>query len=296
VDAVSSTASAIAMMGGIGAAVPFLRPPLIIGHRGAASDAPENTMAAFDLALCQGADGIEIDVHLSADGVPVVIHDPRLDRTTSGSGWVSEHPVKTLKRLDAGSWFNKRFPAKARAGYSGLRIPLLSEALAWVYKRRCLAFVELKQGADAQPGVEARALEAIHHADAAPLTTVMSFNLVALRRLRELDPRISLGVSFNRPLRALRRAELLAAGSVLPHWAFASRRFIRRAHAAGLQVIVWTVNQPHAMNRKILDGVDGIITDYPARLAEIRTRMQAERIGAGLIPATAGLPRNSHGP
>jgi len=104
--------------------------PLVIAHRGAAADAPENTLAAFELALAQGADAIEFDVHLSADGVPVVIHDMRLDRTTSGKGLLRKHTLAALRRLDAGSWFNRRNPAKARVSYSAQRIPLLAEVLA----------------------------------------------------------------------------------------------------------------------------------------------------------------------
>jgi len=82
---------------------PLVWPPLKIGHRGAAGEAPENTLASFDLALRQGADGIEFDVQLSSDGVPMAIHDARLARTTSGSGWVWEHRASVLRRLDAGS-------------------------------------------------------------------------------------------------------------------------------------------------------------------------------------------------
>src|SRR5271165_2737923 len=84
-------------------------PPLKIGHRGAAGEAPENTMASFELAWRQGVDGIEFDVQLSSDDVPMVIHDARLRRTTSGSGWVFEHRASVLRRLDAGSWFNRRY-------------------------------------------------------------------------------------------------------------------------------------------------------------------------------------------
>src|SRR5271169_2602058 len=114
-------------------------PLLNIGHRGASGEAPENTLAAFDLALRQGADGIEFDVRLSSDGVPVVIHDPRLERTTSGSGHVDDLPLSVLKRLDAGSWFNRRFPKRAQNRYAGLKVPTLAEVLAWVRKRNCLA-------------------------------------------------------------------------------------------------------------------------------------------------------------
>lgn len=253
---------------------PLRWPPLIIGHRGAAGEAPENTLAAFELAMRQGAEGVEFDVHLSADGVPVVIHDHRLDRTTSGSGWVSRLSLLALKRLDAGSWYNRRFPGKARSRYAGLRIPQLSEALAWIREQNCLAFVEIKRGGDVYAGIEAKVLAEIDRAGIAPLTTVISFDLPTLRKLREMDSEISLGIDFTRPLLALRRAREVAAASLLPHWAFASPRFVRRAHEAGLRVYVWPVNRPAAMRNKILDGVDGIVTNYPARLANIRARLE----------------------
>ena len=110
---------------------------LKIGHRGAAGEAPENTLASFDLALRQGADGIEFDVQLSSDLIPVIIHDARLARTTSGSGWVWEHRASVLRRLDAGSWFNRRHRLRARERYAGARIPLLGEVLAWTRARGC---------------------------------------------------------------------------------------------------------------------------------------------------------------
>ncbi len=255
---------------GRGPWAPLRWPPLIIAHRGAAGEAPENTLAAFELAARQGAEGIEFDVHLSADGVPVVIHDARLDRTTSGSGWVSEHSLAVLKRLDAGSWFDRRHPARARPHYVGLRIPELSEALAWLCERKYLAFVEIKRGGNVYPGIETKVLAEIDRAGAAPLTTIISFDLATLRRIREMDPRISLGIDFTRPVSAIRRAREIGAVSLLPHWAFASRRFIRRAHEAGIQVHVWPVNRPAAMRRKIFDGADGIVTNYPVRLARVR--------------------------
>jgi glycerophosphoryl diester phosphodiesterase len=256
--------------------MPLVWPPLNIGHRGASGDAPENTLAAFELAVRQAADGIELDVHLSADGVPVVIHDARLDRTTSGSGRVREHSVAALKRLDAGSWFNRRFPSLARPRYVGQRIPLLSEVLEWARKRPCRVFIEIKEGGGAYPGIEAAVLENLHRAGACQLATVVSFDFPSLRRVRELDSRISVGLDFTRSLLALRRARALAATSFLPHWMIASRRFIRRAHGAGLQVIAWHIEQPRWMLQRIADGVDGIITNQPARLQEIRQGLVAK--------------------
>jgi len=242
---------------------------LNIGHRGAAGEAPENTLAAFDMALRQGANGIEFDVHLSSDGVPVVLHDARLERTTSGSGLVSLMPLAVLKRLDAGSWFNRRYPARATHRYAGLKIPTLAEVLNWVEKRNCAAFIEIKQSKSRYPGIEEKVLEEIYRARVARLTTVISFSFSSLERIRELDLQIALGLDFTRPLPAIRRASSIGANCLLPHWALATRQFISRAHQAGHRVIVWDINQPVLMRRKILDGVDGIITSYPARLAEV---------------------------
>ena len=248
---------------------PLISPPLVIAHRGAAGDAPENTLAAFELALAQGADGVEFDVHLSADGVPVVIHDFRLERTTSGRGRVRTHSLPELRRLDAGSWFNRRHPARARPQYAGLRIPTLAEALAWVRERHCVAYVEIKQGRIPYPAIEAKVLRAIDGADLRELSTIISFSRATLRRLRRLDPEIPLGIDCTRPLLALRRAKSLRATTVVPHWAFASRRFLARAHGAGIRVLVWDLDQTQWMRRKIVDGVDGIMTSYPAKLREI---------------------------
>jgi glycerophosphoryl diester phosphodiesterase len=253
---------------------PLVWPPLKIGHRGAAGEAPENTMASFDLAWRQGVDGIEFDVQLSSDGVPVVIHDARLHRTSSGSGWVHEHRASVLRRLDAGSWFNRRYRLRARERYAGARIPLLAEALQWVKARRCLAFVEIK---DYRPGVAAKVLQEIERADLWHSVRVVSFDLPSLQQMRELSEQARLGLDFSGRLLPVRRALTLGADALLPHWAIASRGLIRRAHRQGLQVIPWTVNYPLHMRAKILDGVDGIITNYPARLTEVLQRIEQAR-------------------
>jgi glycerophosphoryl diester phosphodiesterase len=232
-------------------------------------------LAAFELALRQGADGIELDVRLSSDGTPMVIHDPRLGRTTSGSGWVSEHRANALRRLDAGSWFNRRFPEKARQRYVGAKIPLLAEALAWVRRHRMLAFVEIKAGRNTYPGIEAKVLDEIERAGVRRLATIISFDIATLRRVRELDSRIALGLDVSRSLLALRRVGSLAGKAILPHWAIASRGFIRRAHKHSIRVFAWTVDQPARMQRRIADGADGIITNYPAKLAEVLRRMES---------------------
>jgi glycerophosphoryl diester phosphodiesterase len=250
-------------------------PPLSIAHRGASGEAPENTLAAFDLALRQGAKGIEFDVHLSSDGIPMVIHDPRLNRTTSGSGWVGEHRASALRKLDAGSWFNRRFPEKARQLYAAARIPLLAEVLAWVRAHKVLAFIEIKRGKRAYPGIEAKVVEEIEQHGVRRLVTVVSFDFASLRRVQQLNRHIRLGLDVSRSLLAIRRVRSLAGSAVLPHWATASRGFIRRAHKHSIPVFPWTVDHPTRMERKIAEGVDGIITNYPARLAEVIGRVSS---------------------
>ena len=231
-------------------------------------------MASFELALRQGADGFEFDVQLSSDGVPMVIHDARLARTTSGSGWVWEHRASVLRRLDAGSWFNRRHRLRARERYAGARIPLLAEALHFVKARQCLAFVEIK---DYQPGAAARILQEIERAGLWHSVRVVSFDLPSLQQTRELSEQARLGLDFSGRLLPVRQALALGAEALLPHWAIASRGLIRRAHRAGLQVIPWTVNYPIHMRRKILEGVDGLITNYPARLTRVWDRIEEDR-------------------
>jgi glycerophosphoryl diester phosphodiesterase len=226
-------------------------------------------MAAFELALTEGADGIEFDVHLSSDGVPVVLHDARLERTTNGSGLVFEHTLASLRRLDAGTWFNRRWPSRLRLGYAGENIPTLEETLAWVKQRRCQAFVEIKRGRKPYPRIEAKVLDAVHRTATARLVTIISFELQALARLRRMDSKIRLGIDFTRPLLAVLRARRVRASAVLPHWAFASERFIRRAHQHGLEVVVWGLDRDGPARRLIVKGVDGIVTNFPARLADL---------------------------
>jgi glycerophosphoryl diester phosphodiesterase len=252
-------------------AAPLAWPPLNIGHRGACGEAPENTMASFDLAWHQGVSGIEFDVQLSSDGVPVVIHDARLRRTTSGGGWVWEHRASVLRRLDAGSWFNRRYRLRARERYAGTRIPLLTEVFHWVKARQCLAFVEIK---DYRPGVAARVLQEIQRADLWHLVRVVSFELSSLQEARQLSERSRLGLDFSGGLQPISRALTLGAEALLPYWMIASGGLIRRAHRAGLQVIPWTVNYPLHMRRLILDGVDGLITNYPGRLTTLLERFE----------------------
>lgn len=245
-------------------------PPLVIGHRGAAGEAPENTLAAFALALRQGADGIEFDVHLAGDGVPVVIHDARLRRTTSGSGLVHGHTSRQLRKLDAGSWFNTKCPVLAHARYAGLRIPLLEEVLEWVVTNQCRAYLEIKESGRIYPGIEKKVLELVHKKNAAGFTAIISFDFETLRTVREIDPHIALGLDFSHTLGVTKKAALLGASSLLPYWKLATPGMVRKAHAESRQVLIWNLEKAGEIRKKVETGVDGIITGHPAVVAEIR--------------------------
>ena len=231
--------------------------PLVIGHRGASADAPENTIAAFELALEQGADGIELDVHLSADEQPVVIHDFTLERTTDGAGPVSDHRVRELKRLDAGGWHDRRF--------RGQRVQTLQEVLER-FRDRARFWIELKGGSTLYPGVEERVVSMIEIYDVVDRVLVQSFDHVAIARVRTLNREIPVGALVAQaPLDpALLDRETVSA--ICPGAHVLSAPLLREIQGAGLACYVWTVNEPAQMDRLVEWGVNGIITDRPGLL------------------------------
>ena len=249
------------------------RLPLVIAHRGASGDAPENTLEAFELAWRRSADGIEFDVRFSSDDVAVVIHDPYLDRTTSGNGRVRDHTAQALRCLDAGSWFKERHPLKVRPQYQGLRIPLLSEALEWVRKRNCRAFVEIKEGGSAYPGIESIVVKEVFRARAVDQTTIISFDLATLQRCRALSQSIALGIDLSRPLHALVKARSISAVTLHPHWMFVSPRFVKCAHRSGFQVLAWGLDTEESIRRTLSNRIDGLMTDDPGYAVKLRAAL-----------------------
>jgi glycerophosphoryl diester phosphodiesterase len=231
--------------------------PLVIGHRGASADAPENTIAAFELALEQGADGIELDVHLSRDGQPVVIHDFTLERTTDGAGPVSELGVRELKRLDAGGWWDRRF--------RGQRLQTLPEVLER-FRERARFWIELKAGSALYPGIEERVVSTIEIYDVLDRVLVQSFDLDAIARVRALNREVRVGALLGQaPLdRGLLQPGV--ADAICPGAHVLTETMLGDIREAGRDCYVWTVNEPAQMDRLVEWGVTGIITDRPGLL------------------------------
>ncbi|HZQ99771.1 MAG TPA: glycerophosphodiester phosphodiesterase family protein [Chloroflexota bacterium] len=219
--------------------------PIVVGHRGASAYAPENTLASFELALQQGADMVECDVHLSRDGRPVVIHDHTLDRTTGGSGPVAALAADELRSLG---------------------VPTLDELLDWCQGRIPLS-VELKNGPVFYEGLAERVVDLIQARGMLDQTNLISFDHQAIRRAKELAPTISAGVLFAaRLVDAPAVAHAAWADVVLPQAGFATPDVVDQAHQAGLAISVWTVDEP-ALAVELADrGVDAIATNRPDRI------------------------------
>jgi glycerophosphoryl diester phosphodiesterase len=221
--------------------------PLLIAHRGASDDAPENTLAAFDLAIEHGADGIEFDVQLSADGVPVIIHDSQLERTTNGTGFVQAHTAAALQALDAGG---------------GQGVPTLDQLFEST-GRRLLYNVEIKNWSLQDRGAEAAVAACIQAHNLAAYVLVSSFNPWALRRARGHLP-------AQVPLALLYMAGPLQFGRYLfqgeadhPHYALVDQSYMAWAARHKRRVHVWTVDDPVEMQRLVHLGVHAIITNRP---------------------------------
>ncbi len=235
------------------------------GHRGASGHAPQNTLAAFLLAAEMGADGIELDVHLSADGEAVVIHDDTVDATTDGSGQVSAMTLAELKALDAGGWFDPRF--------AGERIPTLQEVFDAV-GQRLLINVEIKVEAGYHPpDQEAETVRLIEDNGLIERVIVSSFSISSLRRTRRLNPNIALGLLYARVETPLfpTLARLLGARyeALHPQFCLVNAGYMARARRRGLQVNAWTANEVSDMRRLLDAGANGIITNYPDRLRDL---------------------------
>lgn len=238
---------------------------LNFAHRGASGHAPQNTLAAFLLAAEMGADGIELDVHLSADGEAVVIHDDTVDGTTDGHGRVSQMGLSELKALDAGAWFDRRF--------AGERIPTLQEVFDAV-GHRVLINIEIKaERGYHPPAQEAEVVRLIEDNQMVDRVLVSSFAPSSLRRVHKMNSNIPLGLLYGRPeplfLPRLLRWLSVPYDALHPSLGMVTRGYVERARRRGERVNVWTVNAPQDMRRMRDLGVDGIITNYPDLLRDV---------------------------
>ncbi len=234
--------------------------PLTLGHRGASADAPMNTLPAFKRALEQGADGVELDVQLSKDGVPVVIHDDTVDATTNGQGLVAEMTAAQLQALDAGSWFG--------ASFAGTTIPTLAEVFR-VIGGRSIINVEIKHtGRDIEPITAAVAAVIEQYAMQAKVI-VSSFNPYVLKNFREIMPVVVLGWLNVPGLMPEIEAVLESADYDCYHPHYQAVGVVDvPASAVSKPIMTWTVNDAESALSLQQKGVRGLITDTPKTIVE----------------------------
>lgn len=245
--------------------------PLIIAHRGSSAVAPENSLAAFQRALDDGAEGIEFDVRLTSDHIPVVFHDETLDRISGQKRRVSEMAYSELANIDVGAWFNASFPSLADTAYSGEAIPTLSQTLELLKDYQGRIYIELKcDGPDPKPLVRS-VTETLGTSFLLNQIIVKSFRLSAIRTAREFLPGLRTAALFEPTIMTvvgkkrfiIHHAAEFEADELSIHYSLATRRFLRRATERSIPVTVWTVNHPlWVKNRKEM-GLFAVITNNP---------------------------------
>lgn len=240
----------------------------IVAHRGASSDAPENTIAAFRLADLQGADRFELDVQESKDHKLVLVHDTTLSRTTNVESvfpkrrpWrVRDFTLAEIRRLDAGSWFSKR--------YRGARVPTLDEALSAMRGSRMGLLLEIKSPR-LYPGIERRvATELRHDPYWLPSTAVQSFDFDSMRKFHALMPKVPIGLLGKPAVADLPRLARFA-DQINPRYRDLTAAYVRRVQKLKMEVFTWTLNKRSSMRGAIRLGVDGIITNEPDTLSDV---------------------------
>ncbi len=231
--------------------------PIVIAHRGASHAAPENTLSSYRLAIEEGATIAETDVHLTKDGVVVVMHDTTVDRTTAGTGSIAEHTASELTSLEAGSWFDAEF--------DGEPVPTLKQLLTTVGQELIMC-IEVKAG----DGIVEEIANLVDELSLRHRVILFSFDHQQIAFAKALMPDVPALVLFKRPKRRvkwggapIRVARELGVDVIGLDRRSVSATFVRRAHDAGFPVFVYTVNSAIDIMSMMQMGVDGLITDRP---------------------------------
>jgi glycerophosphoryl diester phosphodiesterase len=256
--------------------------PLIVAHRGASAVAPENTIAAFRLAIESGAEGIEFDVRLARDGVPVVIHDSELFRTTGKSGRVLDLDSSQLAALDAVSWFSAGRHVSSSIDQARIEgVPSLAETLEVLRDYLGTIYVELKcKDGNVEPLVRA-VCQTLRGSPLASQVVVKSFRLSAIPLIKMIAPELRTAALFAPRIRTILRkgrylvaiAAELGVDELSIHKSLATRKLMKKANQHGLPVTIWTADDPRWVTRAVNLGYKAIITNDPVTLLRSRSEL-----------------------
>lgn len=240
-----------------------------IAHRGASGHAPEHTMSAYRLGKEMNSDYIEIDLQMTKDGVLIVMHDEKIDRTTTGSGYAKDLTLAEIKKLDAGSWFNRAYPEKAQSQYKGLQVLTLEEVIE-TFGQGSRYYIETK-APNIYPGMEkelVRLLKKHKLTNQNGKVVIQSFSQDSLLKMNKLAPEIPLVqlISYSKPA-VITHDELVKikgyAIGVGINYRKIDRNFVEQVQSHGLLIHLYTVNKREDMERLIEWGVNGLFTNYP---------------------------------
>jgi len=254
-------------------------PPLILGHRGASAVAPENTLAAFARAMGDGADGIEFDVRLSRDSVPVVIHDATLARTALIDRRVCELTATELQEMDVGSWFRAR-AENPKSLFLGEKLPTLAKVFELFSTNNGLLYIEMKCDADEGALLAAEVARLTRESRMAERVAIESFVHPAIAAVKKIDSTIRTAALFEpklmRPISTVRRLKMIdtavgaGADEIALHHTLAGARVVEKAQQAGLDVVVWTVDDPAWIPRARKLNIKALIANDPAPMVRER--------------------------
>jgi glycerophosphoryl diester phosphodiesterase len=231
----------------------------VIAHRGFSAKAPENTLAAFQWAIKTKADGIELDVHLTLDGEVVVIHDEKIDRTTTGQGWIKDFTIAELRQFQNGVWFSEE--------YSDQIIPTLDEVLELASNTELLLNIELKNNVIFYSGLEETVVHKVEHFGLEKQVVISSFNHTSLAYLHQFRPNWSIAALYEEHLyKPWIYAKTFGASALHPIYTVVTEEMIEQCNQHGILVRPYTVNCTQDMKRFVDLQVDAIITDFPDQL------------------------------
>jgi glycerophosphoryl diester phosphodiesterase len=254
--------------------------PLVIAHRGSSAIAPENTIAAFQRAIKDSADAVELDIHLSKDGELAVIHDDRIDRTTTGTGYVKKITLSEIQKYDAGSWFDQK--------YSGEIIPSLTDILS-LCKGKIGINIEIKsERSDAKISIIVKqCFDELSKYNNQTDILISSFDKRILEEIREIDTKITLGLLYDPFYKMIKNPVRLAVDLKVNYLVisnrFTSKRIVKSAHQNGLIVGTFTVNTEPQLHKVIESGVDAIITNDPSKTKKMLERINKKSPDLGAL-------------
>ncbi|MEX0137202.1 glycerophosphodiester phosphodiesterase [Bacillus nitratireducens] len=243
-----------------------------IAHRGASAYAPEHTLEAYQLGQQLKGDYIEIDLQMTKDGHLVAMHDETLNRTTNGTGFVKDHTLDEIKQLNAGSFFNKKYPNLAKKEFEDAKVPTLEEIIE-TFGRNANYYIETKSP-DEYPGMEEKLLEIIKHYEISDKVIIQSFSEESLRKIHSLNDNMPLVqlLSYKKAVQLtdseIEKYKTYCIGLGM-NYKYIDAFYVKKIKKHGLEVHPFTVDNEKDMEKLLKWGVDGMFANYPDRLHSV---------------------------